>query len=60
FRDGTLRQPLAAMKVPNQGPIFHGDHPSDRGWVAWFSTVVSGLIFDRRQQPASRAGIRLQ
>ena len=52
-RNGPLRQTFAAVKMPDQGPVFQGDHPSNLiGWptfqpsrLAGFSTVVnsSGL-----------------
>jgi hypothetical protein len=49
--DSPLRQPFAAVKMPNQGPVFQGDHPSNLiGWptfqpsrLAGFSTVVNTL-----------------
>ena len=47
--DGPLRQSLAAVKMPDQRPVFQGDHPSNLiGWptfqpsqLAGFSTVVN-------------------
>jgi hypothetical protein len=49
----SLRQRLAVMQVPDQRPVFQGDHPSDRGWVDYFSTGTTGPLFDRRQHPAA-------
>ncbi len=47
--DSPLRQPFAEVKMPDQGPVFQGDHPSNLiGWptfqpsrLAGFSTVVN-------------------
>src|SRR6185503_17781948 len=50
-RDGTLRQTLAAVKMPDQGPVFQGDHPSNLiGWPT-FQPVATGRVF----QPSSTA-----
>ena len=47
--NSPLRHPFAAVKMPDQGPVFQGDHPSNLiGWptfqpsrLAGFSTVVN-------------------
>lgn len=32
--DGTFRQLFAVIEMPDQCPVFHGDHPFNLGWVA--------------------------
>jgi hypothetical protein len=41
-RNGPLRQTLAAVKMPDQGPVFQGDHPSN---------LIGWLLFNRRDWP---------
>ena len=65
-RDSPLRQPLAAVKMPDQGPVFQGDHPSNLiGWptfqpsrLAGFSTVVN-MLRDRDLWVMSQRSRRL-
>ena len=45
------------MQVPDQRPVFQGDHPSDRGWVDYFSTGATGPLFDRRQHDSAHASL---
>lgn len=49
--NSPLRQSLSAVKMPDQRPVFQGDHPSNLiGWptfqpsrLACFSTVVNNF-----------------
>ena len=31
--DGTFGELFAVIEVPDQCPVFHGDHPFNLGWV---------------------------
>jgi hypothetical protein len=44
-----MRQTHTAVKMPNQRPVFQGNHPSNLiGWP----TFQTGLVFNRRQHAA--------